>query len=181
MQKFIIRLKEENQNLIDSSEIECFALDSELPAGLNEKLAKQLQAKNKIVLSMGANAVELCQSLSLDGVIIDMSQTPHPKALMDNLRQQLGKDAVIGAITRNRRHEAMIISEAEPDFLIFQAWKDGQPQVAELVQWYNELFLIQSAVLLREEEVSFSDFECDIVIISDKEYNFFVAKKQRLD
>ena len=181
MQKFIVRLTEENQNLIESSQIECFVLDSELPAALNKKLAKQLQTKNKIVLSMGANAVELCQDLSLDGVVIDMSQTPHPKALMDELHQKLGKDAVIGAITRNRRHEAMIISEAEPDFLIFQAWKDGQSQVAELVKWYNELFLIQSAVLLRDEGVSFTDFECDIVIISDKDYNFFVAKKQRLD
>lgn len=181
MQKFIVRLTEENQNLVDSSEIECCALDSELPAALNKKLAKQLQTKNKIVLSMGSKALELCQRLSLDGVIVDMSQVQHPKAFIDDLRKQLGKDAVIGTITRNRRHEAMIISETEPDFLIFQAWKDGQSQVAELVKWYNELFLIQSAVLLREEDVAFSDFECDIVIISDKEYNFFVAKKQRLD
>lgn len=178
MQKFIVRLTEENQNLIDSSEIECFVLDSETPATLNEKLAKQLQAKSKIVLSMGRSAVELCQSLSLDGVIVDMSQVQHPKAFIDDLHKQLGKDAIIGAITRNRRHEAMIISEAEPDFLIFQAWKDGQPQVAELVKWYNELFLIQSAVLLREDDVSFSDFECDIVIISDKEYKFLLLKNK---
>ena len=178
MQKFIIRLTEENQKLIDSSEIECCVLDSELSEELNEKLAKQLQTKNKIVLSMGSKALETCQRLSLDGVIVDMSQVQHPKAFIDDLRKQLGKDAIIGAITRNRRHEAMIISEAEPDFLIFQAWKDGQPQVAELVKWYNELFLIQSAVLLREDDVSFSDFECDIVIISDKEYKFLLLKNK---
>ena len=181
MQKFIIRLTEENQKLMENSAIECFLLDSNLSEELNKKLAKQLKSKNKIVLSIGEQAVDLCRHLLLDGVIIDVSQTPHPKTLMEDLRQKLGKDAVIGAITRNRRHEAMIISETEPDFLIFQAWKEGQSQVAELVKWYNELFLIQSAVLLREDDVSFSDFECDIVIISDKEYNFFVAKKQRLD
>ena len=178
MQKFIVRLSEENQNLIDSSEIECFVLDSELPKELNKNLANQLKTQGKIILSIGNKALELCQDLALDGVIVDMSQTPHAKAFIDDLRKQLGKDAIIGAITRNRRHEAMIISEAEPDFLIFQAWKDGQPQVAELVKWYNELFLIQSAVLLREDDVSFSDFECDIVIISDKEYKFLLLKNK---
>jgi len=53
--------------------------------------------------------------------------------------------------------------------------------VRELVAWYNELFLIQSAVLCREENVGFQSFDCDIVILSDREYTIFVAKKQRLD
>ena len=181
MQKFIVRLTEENQNLIENSAVECFLLDSSLPAELNAKLALRLKSKNKIVLSQGTQALDLCQNLALDGVVMDLASDPHPKATIENTRKQLGKDAIIGAITRNRRHEAMIISEAEPDFLIFQAWNDGKDQVCELVQWYNELFLIQSAVLLREENIPFSDFKCDIVIISDKEYNIFVAKKQRLD
>lgn len=75
----------------------------------------------------------------------------------------------------------MVISEFEPDFLIFQGWNDGIDQVRELVAWYNELFLIQSAVLCREENVGFQSFDCDIVILSDREYTIFVAKKQRLD
>lgn len=178
MQKFIVRLTEENQKMLKNSDIECFLLDSELPKELNKNLANQLKTQGKIILSIGNKALELCQDLALDGVIVDMSQTPHAKAFIDDLRKKLGKDAVIGAITRNRRHEAMIISEAEPDFLIFQAWNDGYSQVSELVKWYNELFLIQSAVLLRDEKIPFEDLDCDIVIISDKEYKFLLLKNK---
>lgn len=181
MQKFIVKITSENISLIDDSRVECFLLDSAADTAFNRRFAEAARKAGKLLLSCGDKAPELCRELGLDGVVVDLSKNEKPKAEFQFLRNFLGKDAVIGAITRNRRHEAMIISEAEPDFLIFQAWKDGQPQVAELVKWYNELFLIQSAVLLRDEGVSFADFECDIVIISDKDYNFFVAKKQRLD
>ena len=101
-----------------------------------------------------------------------------PKAEFQFLRNFLGKNAVIGAITRNRRHEAMVISEFEPDFLIFQGWNDGIDQVRELVAWYNELFLIQSAVLCREENVGFQSFDCDIVILSDANIRFLLLKNK---
>ena len=51
----------------------------------------------------------------------------------------------------------------------------------ELVSWYNGLFLIQSAILCRDENLDYAGFDCDIVILSDREYTIFVAKKQSLD
>ena len=181
MQKFIIRVTEENTSLIGDSAAECFLLDSAMDKEFNRRFAAEANQAGKLVLSGGEQGAELCKELELDGVIADMSKNEKPKAEFQFLRNFLGKNAVIGAITRNRRHEAMVISEFEPDFLIFQGWNDGIDQVRELVAWYNELFLIQSAVLCREENVGFQSFDCDIVILSDREYTIFVAKKQRLD
>ena len=35
----------------------------------------------------------------------------------------------------------MIVSEAEPDFVVFKVWKDGFESVRELTDWYNDFFL----------------------------------------
>jgi len=67
------------------------------------------------------------------------------------------------------------------DFIIFQAWRDGLEKIRELVQWYYELFLIQSAVFCREEGVDFRSLAADIVILNDRFYKILVAKKQSLD
>lgn len=181
MQKFIISITSEDLSLIVNPEVECFLLDSAMDKEFNRRFAAEAAAHGKLVLVGGENAPELCKELGLDGVIVDMSKNEKPKADFQFLRNFLGKNANIGAITRNRRHEAMVISENEPDFLIFQAWTDGIEQVRELVNWYNELFLIQSAVICRDENLDFGSFDCDMVILSDREYTIFVAKKQRLD
>lgn len=181
MQKFIVTVTSENTSLIADKGIECFLLDSSMDKEFNRRFAAEATAAGKLVLISGGQAPELCKELGLDGIIVDLSKNEKPKAEFQFLRNYLGKNAVIGAIARNRRHEAMVISEFEPDFLIFRAWTDGIGQVRELVAWYNELFLIQSAVLCCDENLDFGSFACDIVILSDREYTIFVAKKQSLD
>ena len=181
MQKFIVKITSENISLIDDSRVECFLLDSAADTAFNRRFAEAARKAGKLLLSCGDKAPELCRELGLDGVVVDLSKNEKPKAEFQFLRNFLGKDAVIGAVTRNRRHEAMVISEFEPDFLVFQAWNDGLEQVRELVSWYNGLFLIQSAILCRDENLDYAGFDCDIVILSDREYTIFVAKKQSLD
>jgi|GEM_PF-250825 len=197
MQKFIVKITSENISLIDDSRVECFLLDSAADTAFNRRFAEAARKAGKLLLSCGDKAPELCRELGLDGVVVDLSKNEKPKAEFQFLRNFLGKDAVIGAVTRNRRpeanrrfpgafpptrrHEAMVISEFEPDFLVFQAWNDGIEQVRELVSWYNGLFLIQSAILCRDENLDYAGFDCDIVILSDREYTIFVAKKQSLD
>ena len=87
------------------------------------------------------------------------------------------KNKFSGIICRNRRHEAMLASECEPDFLVFRAWADGQEKVRELTAWYSEMFLIQSALLPMEENLDFETFQTDFVILDDTKYKIFVAKK----
>jgi hypothetical protein len=60
----------------------------------------------------------------------------------------------------------MLVSECEPDFLIFRFWRDGWEANRELLKWYNELFLIQCAAQV-EEDCDFKSLPCDFVILND--------------
>ena len=178
MQKFIITITEENDELIQDSAIECYLLTSSLSKKFMSDFAKK--AAQKLVLVQGENAPALSKELGLDGFVLDVSHSEKIKAEFEKAKKEAGRDKVSGLIVRNRRHEAMIASECEPDFIIFQAWKEGLEHTQELVSWYSELFLIQSAILC-EEDVDFEKINADIVILNDKSYKIFVAKKQRLD
>lgn len=180
MQKFIIKITEENDKLIQDSALECYLLTSTLSPEFIADFAQKAKEQKKIVLVEGENAAEICKEQSLDGIVIDVSASEKIKREYEKNKKIIGSK-IIGMITRNRRHEAMIASECEPDFLIFQAWIDGQEKVKELVAWYNDLFLIQSAVVCRDENVAFEDFKADIVILNDTFYKILVAKNQRLD
>jgi len=157
MHKFIIKLSELNNELLNDDKIECFIIPTEL-------ITADFKS-SKIILVMGENAIEVCKQNNLDGVVVDMSKEDHIKPKLKAIKNELG-GKVLGVITRNRRHEAMIVSEEEPDFVIFRAWKDGIEKVMELVEWYNEMFLIQSAVMVEDDGIDYKDFKTDIVILS---------------
>lgn len=63
----------------------------------------------------------------------------------------------------------------------FGVWQDGYENTAALLKWYSELFLIQSAADIRDENVDFAGLAADIVILNDSSYKILVAKKQSLD
>ena len=168
MQKFVVNLSDNgNIPLLKQPDLECFVTDTSL-AKL-ESIVKQVREEDKIILFSGANACEMCCKYDADGVVLDLSKSEHCAKEINFARKQL-KDKAIGVISRNRRHEAMIISECEPDFVVFKAWHDGLDKVQELVAWYNEMFLIQSAVILAEEGLAKSKFDCDIVIGLAEDY-----------
>jgi len=168
MQKFVVNLNDsENISLLKQPDLECFVVDTSL-AKL-ENIVKQAREADKIILVSGANACEMCKKIAADGVLLDLSKSEHCAKEINFARKQIG-DKAIGVISRNRRHEAMIISECEPDFVVFKAWHDGLDKVQELVSWYNEMFLIQSAVILAEKGLAKSKFDCDIVIGSSEDY-----------
>lgn len=181
MQKFIVEITEENEELIQDSALECYLITSSLDRGFAAGFARRAAAAGKLVLSGGENAPELCRDLDLDGFVLDVSGSEKIRADFDKAVKTAGKDKVSGLIIRNRRHEAMLAGECEPDFIIFQVWRDGLEKARELVQWYSELFLIQSAVFCREDGVDFRSLAADIVILNDKSYKILVAKKQSLD
>ena len=61
----------------------------------------------------------------------------------------------------------MIVSEAEPDFVVFKVWKDGFESVRELTDWYNDFFLIQSAAWIMEDGVPTEELRTDFVITAE--------------
>ena len=161
MQK-IIRVDEPNEAFLKAMSAECYVIN----AGLNADFCKRFieEAQDKVVLFYGDNAVEVCKQFGADGVVIDLG-AEDLKAQMADLRKTLGKGKYIGLITRNRRHESMIVSEVEPDFVVFRVWKDGFDKVKELTDWYQEFFLIQSVAWVMEDDVPIEALNTDFVIV----------------
>lgn len=165
MQKFIIKLNKNNLHLMQNPRAECFLLPEESSAAFVQKSVMAAQNADKLLL--GANR-QMCVKHNLDGFIADFSKSENIAKDYAELTKGL-KGKIIGGICRNRRHEAMILSECEPDFIVFRAWRDGAEKVRELCDWYNEFFLIQSALLPMDEDVDCSTFKTDFVIVnSDK-------------
>ena len=138
------------------------ALDEEYCREFVEKAA----AESRIVLFYGEGAVKTAVHLGADGVILDLG-VEGLKEKMAAVRKELGKSGVVGLFTRNRRQESLIVSEAEPDFVVFKVWKDGFESVRELTDWYNDFFLIQSAAWIMEDGVPTEELRTDFVITAE--------------
>ena len=162
MQKIILKITNENALILTDTRFECFILGENLSSGFKKQFAEIALKKNKITI---AESISDCLAYGFDGVLLDFSKSEHIGADYKKYAKDL-KGKIIGAITRNRRHEAMLTSECEPDFVVFKAWQDGAEKVKELTSWYNEMFLIQSA-LLPQEDVDYKSFETDFVILED--------------
>lgn len=162
MQKIILKITNENTAIIEDGRFECFILSEKLSSGFKKEFAEAAKKKNKLTLS---EEVSDCLAYGFDGVLLDFSKSENIHKDFQTLSRNL-KGKFIGAITRNRRHEAMLVSECEPDFVVFKAWCDGIEKIKELTSWYNEMFLIQSA-LLPQEDVDYKSFETDFVILDD--------------
>ena len=87
----------------------------------------------------------------------------------------------MGIYCNPSRHEAMIASEAEPDFVAFDVNEKNAAEALEVMSWYAELFLIQSAVTYFEKiDKKLLDF-ADFVILNASDYKILVDKIKRLD
>ena len=167
MQNFIIRITQENANIAKDKKFQCYILPDSLNTEFVDNFTATAKQCGKLLLAQGATAIEFYKKHNLDGFIIDTVKDTKPQKTLKNIRQQ-APNAIIGVISRNRRHEAMLVSECEPDFIIFNVWQDGLEHNRELLEWYSELFLIQSAVQC-ENGVDFTTLPADLVIIDDTE------------
>ena len=163
MQKFIVRVESEEKRFSDKMEGECYALNAALDEEYCREFVEKAAAESRIVLFYGEGAVKTAVHLGADGVILDLG-VEGLKEKMAAVRKELGKSGVVGLFTRNRRHESMIVSEAEPDFVVFKVWKDGFESVRELTDWYNDFFLIQSSAWIMEDGVPSEELRTDFVI-----------------
>lgn len=168
MKNFIIRITQENTNLLDDETIGCFILPDSTSEAMATEFIEVAKAKGKLVLAEGENALTFYQRFNTDGMILNTAKAENPRKFIEDVRAKAPK-AIIGAISRNRRHEAMLVSEAEPDFIIFKFWKDGLENNLELLEWYNEFFLIQNAAW-PQENIENDKLPADFVIIDDTQY-----------
>lgn len=163
MQKIIYRIDAVIPDLLDKSDAECYILNDGLDESYCRQVIDRAAVSDKIILFYGENAVDVCKKYGADGVVVDLG-AEKLKEQTENLRKTLGKGKFIGLITRNRKHESMLVSEVEPDFVIFKVWKDGFENVKNLTDWYQEFFLIQSAAWLMEDGVDDKMLKTDFII-----------------
>lgn len=177
MPKFIIKISDAaSADYSAAAAAECFIIDTDGDGFDVAALCHRLREAGKIVLLSGSRAAELCRSLSADGLVADLRESVKIKQDMAALRKAY-PDKVLGVVCRNRRHEAMIVSENEPDFIIFKVWRDGWQKTRELAIWYSQLFLIQMAIE-PEAAADFADFGADMVILSPESYKILLRKKK---
>ena len=143
---------------------------------------QSLRQTESLILLRGANAVDLCKKYHCDGIIADINNDlPYKKQLLP-LRDSLGHKKIIGAVIPLLRHAAMIVGETEPDFIIFNIDSDDEVDKAKkLIDWYNELFLIQSAITGQVDSALLTRLGTDFVMISPRNYKILVAKNKSLD
>jgi len=173
MQNFIVRITQENFKLLEQAEIGCFILPDTASPEFASEFIKKAHAADKLVLAEGENALDFYLQYNPDGLILNTVKAEKPQKLIKEVQKKAQK-AVLGVVTRNRRHEAMLVSECEPDFVIFKFWKDGFESNKELLDWYGELFLIQNAAQI-EDDCDFSALSADFIILDDVKY---LEKKQ---
>lgn len=178
MQKIIVKIDREDISLATNKEIECFIVSSDLTSGFINDFKEK--AQHAIVLIDGENAADLCVKYNLDGIVADLSKSTSIKSDMKSLREKIG-NKILGVISRSRRHEAMIVSENEPDFIVFKMWSDGIENIIELLSWYNEFFLLQSAIMPQDNECIMQQTKADIGIFDLEKYKILVAKSKSLD
>lgn len=168
MQNFIVRITQENNNLLNNAEIGCFILPDTTSPKFAETFVTAAHAAGKLVLSEGERALDFYLQYNTDGLILNTAKADKPQKMIKEVQKKAPK-AVLGVVTRNRRHEAMIVSECEPDFVIFKFWKDGFESNKELLDWYGELFLIQNAAQI-EDDCNYSALNADFIILDDVKY-----------
>ena len=145
-------------------EKDCYILSTSLDDDFLTSFINLANSLDKITLFFGDNEQAYAKRFGASGIILDQTMTLSPITDLTPIRKALGKDAFIGLITRNRRHETMLSAELEPDFIIFKAWEKGLDKTTELLNWYNDFFLIQSA-LFPQDKISYNQIPADFIII----------------
>lgn len=171
MQKNIVRVDVADDGILENLTAECYVLNTALEEAFCRAFIEKAGVEERIVLFYGDNAVAVAKRFGADGVILDLG-AEGLKEKIATVRKELGKGGIVGLFTRNRRHESMLVSEAEPDFVIFKVWKDGFEQVKELTDWYADFFLLQAAAWVMEEGVNAAELRTDFVIQYSKTGQF---------
>lgn len=164
MPQIILFVENAEDKIAVSDNIACYmAADTLPPAKI-----KELAALNKMVLCCGDKALEVCKEHNLDGVVKEIDVKKPVKAQLKPLRDAL-KKKTLGVIVPARRHEAMLAGEVEPEFIAFYPLENGHD--AELLLWYNDLFLIPAAWIADTKEDLAVDV--DFAIVKAKNFENF--------
>jgi len=163
MPKIILKINKNDDNIFKNNDICCYIVDSRLESAK----IKQVTATEKMVLVMGKDAESCYKKYNLDGVVVEIDPKLPVKKQLKPWREMLARKT-LGAIIPPRRHEAMLASETEPEFVAFNT--ENPEEASELIDWYNELFLLPLAVWVKQKNIDITKINCDFVIIDAEKF-----------
>lgn len=169
MPKIILKINSAADKIHVSDDICCYLAEASLPADVLENCRKT----GKMVLLCGASAAQVCNSRGLDGILIEPDTSKPLKAQVKKELAAAGAKKAFGVVIPARRHEAMLAGETEPDFVVFRFAPEEAAAAAEVIGWYNDLFLIQDAIDLSSGLRETGGAEVDFVIINSRDYKDF--------
>ena len=166
MPQIILYTKDTEDKIFNSDKISCYIISDNLPSSK----VQEIKGFNKMVLCQGDKALENCQQYNLDGVVKELDVSKPVKAQLKPLREKL-KHKTLGVIIPLRRHEAMLVGEVEPEFIVFKP--RGLSDDQEVVSWYNEFFLIPCAWSAAKDDKLNTIPDVDFVIVEAKNFENF--------
>jgi hypothetical protein len=169
MPQIILTLNNTDEIIIDDK-ISCYLISD----GFSAEKIKAVVATEKMILVEGEKALDVCKKYNLDGVVKEIDVTKPVKIQLKKLREEL-KRKTLGVIIPARRHEAMLAGEVEPEFIAFRS--NNTDKDADVIAWYNELFLIPLAWVYETEGDVNKINGIDFAIVDSKKLKILVDKK----
>ncbi len=166
MPKIILFVEQNNDKIYISDNIVCYVV----PDTLGASKIQEICHIGKMVLASGDRALEVCRQYRLDGVVKKLDTAKPVKPQLRPLREALtGK--TLGVIIPPRRHEAMLAGEVEPEFIAFAS--AAPLHDAEVISWYNDLFLIPSVWVAEDNATAGHVPAVDFVMVRAKNFENF--------
>ena len=169
MPEIILKINTCSDEVYEDDKICCYLLET----SLGETYLSRFDRKDKLVLLIGAGAEDLCRRLNFDGVVTEPDLQQPLKSQIKKSRELIGNKKVLGVIICPRRHEAMLAGEAEPEFIAFKFKAEEKAKAKAVIRWYNELFLIQSALIYDSSLQDIASYPMDFLIINSQDYKNF--------
>lgn len=163
MPQIILKIDDKNDKVFEDEKIACYIINSEIE---KNKIIEAVNT-NKMVLAYGKDADICCMKYNLDGIVATFDKAKPIKAQLKPLREKL-KGKTLGIITPPCRHEIMLCGEVEPDFMVISV--DNVEKNKEIVDWYNELFLLPLALDFGNNFANAKTFNADFVIINAQNF-----------
>lgn len=163
MPQIILRINQNDNKIIADDKVCCYIAKT----SLNDNKTAEIVNTGKMVLAQGDHALEFCLKNNLDGVVFEVDDKKPIKAQLKPLREKLSKKT-FGVIIPPRRHEAMLASEVEPEFVALKI--DDLTASQSLIDWYNELFLLPLALDFNEKIPPLQSIKTEFVIIDAEKF-----------
>jgi thiamine-phosphate pyrophosphorylase len=150
----------------------CLLIDAPSDAS-DEAVAEIARPLNEIAQARGVATLlsaraALAKRIGADGVHLDLRHQDEAAALRlyREARNELGPDAIVGALCAPQRHIAMEIAELNADYLAFALDTEDAP---DLIAWWAELMnapCVAFGVAAAERASALADDGADFVAVS---------------